>query len=75
VNRELLEENLRLAETHVALGEQHLLRQRELIVELEKGGHDTSLAQSLLQTFEQSQTMHLADRERLRRELAEPPQG
>ena len=75
MDRELLEDNLRLAESHVELGEQTVSRQRELIVELERGGHDTSLARVLLQTFEQSQAMHLADRARLRAELAETKQG
>jgi hypothetical protein len=71
MDRELLRENLRLAESHVELGEHHISRQRELIAGLEKSGHDVSLARALLQTFEQSQSMHIADRERLRAELAE----
>ncbi|HSC19371.1 MAG TPA: hypothetical protein VLC74_10685 [Rhizomicrobium sp.] len=64
-------DHLRLAETHVAEGEHHVARQRELVAELDRDGHDTSQGRRLLLEFEELQAMHIADRNRLLRELAE----
>ena len=62
--------HLEQAERHVAEGEQHIARQRELIAELERDGHDTTTAIELLRTFEQSQAGHIADRDRIRAVLS-----
>jgi len=67
----LIEAHLAVAEEHIAQGERHVARQRELVGLLCRGGYDTTAARALLQTFEQSQAMHLADRDRLRKELEE----
>jgi hypothetical protein len=57
------------AEGHIALGERHIVRQRKLVVELEQKGCDTAEAKRLLASFEELQAMHIADRDRLRRQL------
>jgi hypothetical protein len=40
-----------------------------LIAELERDGHETVEARALLETFEELQAQHIADRDRLRREV------
>ena len=71
MNRDLLATHLKQAERHVVEGEEHIARQRELIVRLERQGHDIESAVKLLSTFEQTQASHIADRDRLRAELSE----
>jgi hypothetical protein len=66
----MLEEHLAQCERHVALGERHLSRQREIIAELDRGGHDSTKARELLVIFGETQAMHVAHRDRLRDELA-----
>jgi hypothetical protein len=67
--RSMLEEHLALAERHVTQGEQHVAKQRAIVAELERDGHDASSARELLDVFEQTQATHMADRDRLRKEL------
>jgi len=62
--------HLEMAQKHVTEGEQHIARQRRLIAELERDGHDTALALELLREFERSQAAHVAERDRLRAELS-----
>lgn len=71
MDREMIESHLAQARRHVAEGEQHVSRQRELLAELARDGHDTTEAVKLLANFEDLQRMHIADRHRLERELAE----
>jgi len=52
---------------HVARCEKNLSRQ----LELERDGHDTVMAKALLVQFEELQAVHIADRDRLRREVGE----
>jgi len=66
-------EHLAQAERHVAQGELHLIRQREIIDELERGGHDTASARDLLLKLEETQALHIADRDRIRAELVRAP--
>jgi hypothetical protein len=70
MDRTLVERHLAQAERHVIQGENHIARQRQIIDELASGGHDLKAAQDLLAQFEDTQTMHVADRDRLRAELA-----
>ncbi len=65
----MLRKHLTQAEKHVASGEQHVRRQRELVAELERDGHDTAVAKQLLAEFERLWEMHIADRDRIQREL------
>ena len=69
MDREMLKQRLIVAEEHILLGERHIVRQRELVAELERDGHDTAEAIRLLTSFEELQVLHIADRDRLRREL------
>ncbi len=66
----MLLEHLAKAERHVEIGERDLAKQRALIDELRRDGHDTRAAEKLLATFEEVQKLHVADRERIRAELA-----
>jgi hypothetical protein len=69
-HRAMIEEHLALAERHVTEGERHVAEQRERVFILAKGGHDTTEASRLLQQFEDLQALHVADRDRLKLELA-----
>lgn len=69
MERNMLQEHLRQAERHIALGARHIARQRELVAELERDGHDASTAAQLLSLFEEVQLLHLADRSRMQRAL------
>jgi hypothetical protein len=52
----MIERHLMLAETHVVQGLGNILKQREILTELERDGHlkAASLARKLLATFEVS---------------------
>ncbi len=63
------EEHLALAESHIAQGEQTVARQRQIVGELERDGHDARTARELLIQFEEILRTHFADRDRLRHEL------
>jgi len=67
--RGMLERHLEQAKRHAATGEKHLTRQRALITKLERDGHDASEAKTLLELLEELQTMHIAHRDRLARQL------
>ena len=67
--RNKLYEHLAIAEEHVAAGERNLARQRRIVAELERDGHNTAQALALLMYFEEVQAMHIAERDRLLREL------
>ncbi|MBV9113427.1 MAG: hypothetical protein JOY67_11460 [Hyphomicrobiales bacterium] len=69
-NRALLKQHLAQAESDVVLGTGHVERQRQIIAELERDGHDTEEAEQLLRTFEETLALHVEGRDRLRQELA-----
>ena len=73
MNRATLEQRLRAAKAHVALGDDHIDRQRELVSALKKGGRDATAAQTLLNTFRGLQEVHVANMLRLTDELAKLP--
>jgi hypothetical protein len=70
-----IRDHLALAERHVAEGERHLAEQRARVDDLERAGADTTTAKEVLRVFHQTQTMHLADRTRLRGELEQVIRG
>jgi hypothetical protein len=70
MDRWMVERHLAQAERHVAQGESHIARQREIILDLASGGHDLKEAKALLAQFEDTQSSHIADRDRIRAELA-----
>lgn len=69
--RSMIRQHLTLAREHVAQGEKHVARQREIVAELDRDGHDAALARQLLEQFERVQANHVADRDRLEKELGE----
>src|SRR5262249_51525566 len=73
MDRTILRQHLAEAERHVAEGERHLARQRRIVAELERQGHPSNEARTLHALFQELQASHVADRHRLREELATPP--
>ena len=64
-------DHLAVVRRHVARGEQIVTQQREIIARLERAGCDTSDAERLLLQFEELQSLHVEDRERLEKKLSE----
>ena len=69
VSREMLQRHLQQADTHVAMGAEHIRQQRERLSQLERHGHDTFRTRALLAQFEDLQDMHIAHRDRLLQQL------
>ena len=65
----MLQRHLALAQAHIETGYKNIARQREVIAQLERDGHDTASARDTLTQFEELQARHIADRERILREL------
>ena len=74
VDRAVTEQELAQVEAAVAQGRSHIERQLAIIADLERGGHTTAQAVSLLRTFREVQAEHEAHRDRLRAELAQQDQ-
>jgi hypothetical protein len=66
---ELLKKHLEQAERRVLDADRHVMRQRDLVAELERDGHDTTEANTLLRRFEELLVLHIQVRDRLRKEL------
>jgi hypothetical protein len=64
-----LQEQLAEAERLVLEGERHVARQRQIVSELGRDGHDTKEAMDLLRRLEAWLALRIADRDRLREEL------
>lgn len=66
-----LQDHLAEAERHVAEGKQRIVRQREVLRELERDAHADAAARAreLLAKFEETLALHTADRDRLRKEF------
>jgi hypothetical protein len=71
----VLREDLAQAEAQVALGAKHIAEQWRLISELQAERRDTTAARDLLRDLEAMQALHLADRNRLRKELGQEEIG
>jgi hypothetical protein len=73
VSRHYLVDGLAIAEQHVVVGREGILRQRELIRDLDEGGYGKSetaqLAREWLRLLERAYAMHLTDRQRLIAEI------
>jgi hypothetical protein len=65
----MLQDRLSAAERHVAEAGRHLANQRELVAYLEREGHDAAEAARLLDQLEEGLAIHIAERDRLRKEL------
>jgi two-component sensor histidine kinase len=70
-DRTAILESFSMARRHVAMGERHIARQREIVARLERNGHDSLDSKRLLGYFEELQNMHMAHRDRLEKVLAE----
>ena len=72
-DRESLGQRLATAEQHVARGLEHICHQREIIAQLQrnppKHGLDLEQARAILETFLQTQALHVEERDRLQAEL------
>ena len=73
MDRDVLGRDLTRVEERVAIGANNIALQRELIAELDRDGDDGSQANHMLAQFLDLQTMHIADRDRLTKELSEFP--
>src|SRR5215475_14165265 len=60
-----LQQHLAQTEQHIAQGVAHLARQRALIVELGRAGHDTEEARAILDSLMETQVLHEQGRDRL----------
>ena len=70
MDRALLISSLQAAEEPIANGERQIARHSDLISTLQRAGHDTTSAIALLRELKQMQIQHVAERDRLRDELA-----
>ena len=73
MDRATLELLLREAESLLQRGEQNIAHQRAVIQTLERGGHDARAAHMFLRRLESDQVRHVAERDRLGRELKASP--
>ena len=70
MDRALIVSYLQAAEDQVAIIEQQIAYHRGLISSLRREGQNTSSASAELRLLEQTQIQHVAERDRLRDELA-----
>ena len=75
MNRDFVERALAQAERHVAEGEVILARQRAAITVTERVGRNVERFKDMLSVFEDSQRVHVADRDRLRKDLENAPRS
>jgi hypothetical protein len=61
MDRNALEERLRIAKAHIVLGKGQIACQRELVNRLEQAGEDASAANQMLKLFCQLQEVHIAE--------------
>jgi hypothetical protein len=70
MNREAIRRHLVQADNRVASGERTIARQWAIVTELARDSQDTSEAKSMIAAFEQTLRLQIADRNRIRAELA-----
>ena len=71
MDRVTLEQLLQEAESLLHRDERNIAHQLEVIGTLERAGQDAAIAKSLLRRLESQQARHIADRNRLFKELAD----
>jgi hypothetical protein len=71
MHRDIVEGHLAHSEWHVTEAESRITRQQELVAELKRRGQDTTEALAILAQFQEFLDLHIRDRDRLRRDLAE----
>ena len=70
MERTELLKNLERARQHAAQGEEHIESQRQIIARLAAIGAETTGAEQILETFEQTQLIHIMDIQRLSNALS-----
>lgn len=60
-----------MANRHIREGEAHVSRQREIIAQLQRDGHATATAESLLSEFETTLDEHKEHKALIEREIAQ----
>ena len=73
MDRQLILIHLAAASRHAADDEKHVANQRALVERMKSKNQDFSVAEQVLRDFEHSLAMHIADRNRLEKQLAEDP--
>jgi hypothetical protein len=73
MDRATIQHLLREAESLLQRGELNIAFQREMIAKLEQGGHDVTAAKLFLRRLESQQVRHIADRDRLFKQLMDTP--
>ena len=63
---------LSFQEERVAIAAQNVARQRELVSQLERDGHNASQAQKMLEQFLEQQALHIADRDNFKQASYKP---
>jgi hypothetical protein len=71
MNRDLLAKQLLRAEAFITRGDRRVARQRRIVARLERDGHDTTEARKVLMEFVLRREMHIAERDRLSRQLGD----
>jgi hypothetical protein len=69
MHRKMLQDHLAAAERHLDEAECHAATQREHVSQLKRDGLDAAEPARLLAELEEVLALHLADRDRLRKEL------
>jgi hypothetical protein len=62
-------QHLDLAERHVSQGRERVHKQAALLARLERDGHNTEQAKSLLEQLERALSLQIESRDRIQREL------
>ena len=70
MDRAVQQERLMQAKAHVAEGKRRIALQQKLVRRLEADGLPSESAKRLLEQYEESQALRVADRDRLLKELA-----
>jgi hypothetical protein len=62
MDRKMALDHLATAEEAIALGDRHIAREEQMIADLDRAGHDTTLALAVLATYRQMQAQLVAHR-------------
>jgi hypothetical protein len=71
MGRAMILRHLTRARERVAQGERHLKLQQQIVDLLQRDGRDALHARKLLQQYQELLARHIADRDRLERDLSE----
>jgi hypothetical protein len=71
MKRALLQRHLEEAESRIQRGQRNVDHQRKTVLDLERDNQDATIATALLGMFEKALAGHVADRDRLTKELAD----